>query len=96
MDAIQDLQLLALAVTITTHALPVIPCARLAVVCPLSTQEYVDSMMTNLVDTISTITKEVSLTLQNAPYIRGLSGIILQIIKIREVRSPLNAIVSST
>jgi hypothetical protein len=87
MDALQDLQLPASALTFTPDGQPLAPPASHPVVIPpLSTLENVDSTATNLVDTILTIVKEVSQIFQHLPYIKGLSGVILQIIRIKEVR----------
>jgi len=49
--------------------------------------EYIESTTTNMVDTVSKIAKEVGEIFKDVPYIKAVAGIIVQIIKIREVRA---------
>lgn len=48
-------------------------------------------LTTNLTDTITKIAKEGGEMLDNVPYVKAISGVVLQIIKIRTVR-PSNSI----
>jgi hypothetical protein len=88
MDPLQALVVHASTLTAIAHGLPVLPVLRLHPdVVPLHSRlQDVDSTATNVIDTVLTITKEASQISQQVPYLRGLSGAILQIIKIREVR----------
>lgn len=66
---------------------PIVPFARPAAIPPIADSEYADSTMSNFLDIVLKITKEAGEVLKDVPYVKVLSGIILQIIKIREVRT---------
>jgi hypothetical protein len=72
--------------TIIAHGLPTVPSTHSVVLPSTTNQEYVASTATNIVDTVSKIAKEAGEMLKGVPYVKALAGIIIQIIKIREVR----------
>jgi hypothetical protein len=87
MDPLQALVLHASALTVIAHGLPVLPVHRLCPdVVPSDSRLQDDFTATDVIDTVLTITREASQISQQVPYLRGLSGTILQIIKIKEVR----------
>ena len=72
------------------HGLPnmaLAPSTRPLELLSATDDEYVVSTTTNLVDTVSKIAKEAGEMLKDVPYVKALAGIIVQIIKIREVRA---------
>jgi hypothetical protein len=72
--------------TIISHGLPTVPSTHSVALPSITDQEYVASTATNIVDTVSKIAKEAGEMLKGVPYVKALAGIIIQIIKIREVR----------
>ena len=78
-----DPRLQASWMTMVAHGVPVV---QPPLPIPLTTTdpEYIES-------NILTITKEVSEIFKNIPYINAFSGILTQIINIREVREPTAA-----
>ena len=72
--------------TMIAHGLPMVPSTHSVALPSTTHQIYVASTATNLVDTVSGIAKEAGEMLKGVPYVKALAGIIIQIIKIREVR----------
>ena len=72
--------------TIIAHGRPTVPSTHSVALPSTTHQEYVVSTGTNIVDTVAKIAKEASEMLKGVPYVKALAGIIIQIIKIREVR----------
>jgi len=73
----------------------VVPSARLTTSPPVTIQENAASTMSNTVEDVLKITKEASDLFKGVPYVKALAGVILQIIKIREVRVPVRDAISS-
>jgi hypothetical protein len=63
-----------------------VPSAPSVAVPSTTDQECAASTTTNIVDTISKITKEVGEMFKDVPYIKAFAGIIIRVIEIREVR----------
>ena len=72
--------------TIIAHELPTVPSTHSVALPSTTHQAYVAPTATNLVDTVAKIAKETGEMLKGVPYVKALAGIIIQIIKIREVR----------
>jgi hypothetical protein len=72
--------------TMIAHGLPMFPSTHSAALPSTTHQEYVVSTTMNIVDTVSKIAKEAGEMLKGVPYVKAFAGIIIQIIKIREVR----------
>ena len=92
MTSLQALVVHASALTTIAHGLPVVPVLHMRpvqVVSPYSILRDVDSTATRVIDTVLTITKEAAQLSQQIPYLRGLAGTILEIIKIKEVSNPV-------
>ena len=49
-------------------------------------RQYVESTATNIVDTALNIVQDASAMFKNVPYIKAIAGLVIQIIRIREVR----------
>jgi len=71
--------------TMVAHGIPEVPPAALAI-SSTTDGDYIESTATTVVDTVLTIAKEASETFKNVPYIKAFAGIVIQIIRIREVR----------
>ena len=65
---------------------PVVPPAPSVAIPSATNREYIKSTARNTIDTVTKIAKEASDTFKNVPYIKGIAGIVIQIITIREVR----------
>ena len=64
----------------------VVPSARSTASPPVTIQGNAASTVSNIVEDVLKITKEASDLFKSVPYVKALAGVILQIIKIREVR----------
>jgi len=81
----QVLGLRASSVAITAHGLPVLPSPGPVAIPSTSRLDNVDDTAPNIVGTVSEIVKEVAEMLNDVPYVKTLTGVILQIIKVKEV-----------
>ena len=73
----------------------VVPSARSTTSPSVTIQENAASTVSNTVEDVLKITKEASDLFKGVPYVKALAGVILQIIKIREVRVPVRDAISS-
>jgi hypothetical protein len=91
MDPVQTVGLRTSSGTMVDHGVPVAPPAPSIAIRSTTNREYVDSTAatTNIVDTVLNIAKEASDMFKNVPHINAFSGIVIQIISIREVRELL-------
>jgi hypothetical protein len=80
------LTLQASSSAVTAHGLPVHPSPGSVAIPSTSRLEDIDAAGTSAIDTVSKIVREVAEMLKDVPYVKTLSGVISQIIKIKEVR----------
>jgi hypothetical protein len=61
-----------------------------------SSLDDIDAAGTSAIDTVSKILREVAEILNDVPYVKTLSGVISQIIRIKEVRNLLYSLIALT
>lgn len=86
MHSLQAPQLQAASVTLTAHGPPIIPYIGSVAAPPTFRSGNVEGAKIDVVTTILNVVKEVSEMLSDVPYVSGISNVLLEIIKIREVR----------
>jgi len=72
--------------TMVAHGIPVVPPTPSFAISSTTNREYFESTTTNIVDTVLNIAKEAGEMFKNVLYIKAFAGIVIQIIRIREVQ----------
>ena len=86
MNPLQDIDLQGSPITMVAPGLPVVSSTRPVAIPLINNPAYAMTTTTNIIDTVSKITKEIGEIFKTVPYIKAFAGILIQIIKVREVR----------